>query len=113
MPHADGVQRIAEVPIYHADAIVRRAPSLQKTRDAQPPVAWMNRALYERLGMREGEFVRVQQGSGVAVVAAAVDERVPAECVRLAAAREETSTLGAMFGTVRLERVPARQKMAV
>ncbi|MGQ0752455.1 MAG: NADH-quinone oxidoreductase subunit NuoG [Betaproteobacteria bacterium] len=113
VPHAGGVQRIAEVPIYHADAIVRRAPSLQKTRDAQPPVAWMNRALYERLGLREGEFVRVRQGSGEAVIAAALDERVPAECLRLAAAREETSTLGAMFGTVTLERVPAQQKVAV
>ena len=45
--------------------------------------------------------------------AAGLDERVPADCIRLAAAREETSTLGAMFGTVALERVPAQQKVAV
>jgi NADH-quinone oxidoreductase subunit G len=30
-----GVQRIADVPIYFADPLVRRAPSLQKTRDAR------------------------------------------------------------------------------
>ena len=36
-----GVQRIAETPIYAADALVRRAPSLQKTRDGQAPVASM------------------------------------------------------------------------
>jgi NADH-quinone oxidoreductase subunit G len=108
-----GLQRIAEVPIYHADAIVRRAPSLQKTRDAQPPLAWMNRALYARLGLREGDKVRVRQGDGAALVAPAVDDRLPAECIRLAAAREETADLGALFGELSVERVPAQQKMAV
>jgi NADH-quinone oxidoreductase subunit G len=108
-----GLQRIAEVPIYHADAIVRRAPSLQKTRDAQPPLAWMNRALYARLGLREGDKVRVRQGDGAALVAPAVDDRLPAECIRLTAAREETADLGALFGELSVERVPAQQKMAV
>jgi NADH-quinone oxidoreductase subunit G len=108
-----GLQRIAEVPIYHADAIVRRAPSLQKTRDAQPPLAWMNRALYTRLGLRHGDRVRVRQGDGEALVAPAVDDRLPAECIRLAAAREETADLGALFGELSVERVPAQQKMAV
>ncbi len=36
-----GIQRIGEVPIYQADPIVRRAESLQRTRDAAEPVAWM------------------------------------------------------------------------
>ena len=54
-PPASGIQRIAEVPIYAADAIVRRARSLQQTRDGAPPVARMNRALFEKLGLREGD----------------------------------------------------------
>ncbi|HEX3171067.1 MAG TPA: NADH-quinone oxidoreductase subunit NuoG, partial [Burkholderiales bacterium] len=33
-PVGDGLERIAEVPIYQADAIVRRAASLQQTHDA-------------------------------------------------------------------------------
>ncbi|MFI4922976.1 MAG: NADH-quinone oxidoreductase subunit NuoG [Burkholderiales bacterium] len=57
-PAADGLQRIGEVPIYSADAIVRRAGSLQKTRDARAPVAWMPGALFERLKLREGDPVR-------------------------------------------------------
>jgi NADH-quinone oxidoreductase subunit G len=109
----DGVQRIAEVPIYHADAIVRRARSLQKTRDAAPPVATMNRALWSRLGLRDGDAVRVRQGSGEAVLAAAVDDRLPPDCIRVAAARDETSALGAMFGAVEVERVAAREQVAV
>jgi len=108
-----GIQRIAEVPIYHADAIVRRAASLQKTRDAAPPVATMNRALWARLGLRDGDAVRVRQGGGEAVLAAGVDDRLPDDCIRVAAAREETCALGAMFGTVELERVATREKVAV
>jgi NADH-quinone oxidoreductase subunit G len=112
-PPASGIQRIGEVPIYAADAIVRRARSLQQTRDGAPPVARMNRALFEKLGLREGEVVRVRQGAGAALVAARMDDRLPDGCIRLAAARPETAQLGAMFGTVTAERVPAQQKVAV
>ncbi|HUF81831.1 MAG TPA: NADH-quinone oxidoreductase subunit NuoG [Burkholderiales bacterium] len=107
------LQRIAEVPIYAADAIVRRAPSLQRTRDGAPPVAWMSRALYERLGLRNGDSVRVRQGRGEAVLAAGLDDKLPADCIRVPAARPETSALGPMFGAVTAERVPAEQKVAV
>jgi len=110
---ADGLQRIGEVPIYDADAIVRRAPSLQKTRAAAPPVAWINRATADKLGLRHGDHVRVRQGTGEAVVPYAVDDRLPAGCIRLAAARPETAGLGAMFGTVSAERVAVQQKVAV
>ncbi len=109
---ASGLQRIAEVPIYSTDAIVRRSRSLQQTRDAAPPVAWMNRALHERLGLREGDHVRVRQEGGEAVVPAAIDDRLPADCIRLAAARPETAALGAMFGTVGAERVAAQRRVA-
>jgi NADH-quinone oxidoreductase subunit G len=112
-PRTEGVERIGEVPIYHADAIARRARSLQKTRDAAAPVAAMSRALYEKLDLREGDAVRVRQGEGEAVVAAALDDRVPTGCIRLQAAREETSMLGGLFGELGVERVPARQKVAV
>ena len=37
----------------------------------------------------------------------------PADCIRLAAAREETASLGAMFGTIGAERVAAQQKVTV
>jgi NADH-quinone oxidoreductase subunit G len=101
------------VPIYAADALARRSRSLQLTRDAAPPVAWMNRALYEQLGLRDGDDLRVRQGSGEALVACAIDDKLPAGCIRLAAARPETAGLGAMFGAVTAERVPAQRKVAV
>jgi NADH-quinone oxidoreductase subunit G len=105
------IERIAEVPIYAADAIVRRARSLQRTRDAAPPVAWMPPALFARLGLRAGERVRVRQDGGEALVEAAVDERLPEGCIRLAAAHPLTAGLGAMFGPIEAERA-AEQKRA-
>jgi NADH-quinone oxidoreductase subunit G len=105
-----GIARIAEVPIYAADALVRRAPSLQQTRDAQPPLATLNRALADRLGLREGDRLRVVQDGGEAVVDYALDERLPADCLRLAAARPETAGLGAADAPVTLERVAQPMK---
>jgi len=47
----------------------------------------------------------VRQGDGQATLKAALDERLPDECVRVAAAHRSTAGLGAMFGTVTLEKV--------
>ena len=110
---AGALQRIGEVPIYSADAIVRRASSLRKTRDAMPPMARINRGLMEKLGVREGDTLRVRQGAGDALAIVALDDRLPVDCIRLAAARTETAQLGAMFGEVTAERVAAQQKVAV
>ncbi len=105
-----GLARIAETPIHAADALARRAPSLQKTRDAQPPAATMNRALADQLGLRDGDFVRVTQDGGEASVPYAIDDKLPAGCVRLAAARPETAALGAASAPLALERVAQTQK---
>ena len=104
-PAADGLlQRIAEVPVYFGDPIVRRAGSLQRTRDALPPRAWIGAPLAKELGVKAGERVRVRQGDGETVVEIGIDERLPEGCVRLAAAHRHTSGLGPMHGRVSLER---------
>jgi len=103
-PAQDGLQRIAEVPIYFADPIVRRAASLQRTRDALPPRAWLGTALAQELGVKAGERVRVRQGGGEIVVEVGVDARLPGNCVRLAVAHRHTAALGAMSGPVTVER---------
>ena len=98
-----GLQRVTDVPIYFSDAIVRRAASLQQTRDAAPPRAWMNAALLAKLGVKEGQPVKVKQGAGEATLNAACDERLPRDCVRVAAAHPATSKLGPMSGEIRVE----------
>jgi NADH-quinone oxidoreductase subunit G len=101
---AAGIQRIAEVPIYFADPLVRRSPPLQKTRDARPPKAWMNGKLAARLGVTAKDQVLVKQNAGQAKLAVGLDERLPDDCVRVAAAHASTAALGPMFGSVTVER---------
>ena len=108
-----GLQRIGEVPIYATDPLVRRSPPLQNSRLAEPPVAWVSPALYKELGLLSDDLLRVSQAGGEALVAVAVDARLPDGCVRLAAACAETAGLGAMFGAVSVARVAAQQKVAV
>jgi NADH-quinone oxidoreductase subunit G len=58
-----------------------------------------------KLGVSGGDPVLVRQNDGQATLKAALDERVPEECVRIAAAHRSTAGLGPMFGTVSLEKV--------
>ncbi|MDY7578521.1 NADH-quinone oxidoreductase subunit NuoG [Herbaspirillum sp. RTI4] len=101
---AGGLERIADVPIYFTDAIVRRAPSLQQTTDARPPRAWLPAALAKQLAVSTGDLVKVTQGQGSSVLTAEVDTRLPANVVRIAAAHTATAALGSMFGTIMVEK---------
>jgi NADH-quinone oxidoreductase subunit G len=99
-----GIERVADVPIYFADPLVRRAVSLQQTKAARPPRARVHRTLLDQLGIAEGAQVRVRQGQGEAVVATVVDPEVPPGVVRLAAAHASTCALEALSGPVTVER---------
>jgi NADH-quinone oxidoreductase subunit G len=99
---AAGIQRIADVPMYFADPLARRSPPLQKTREARPPKARMNARLMQKLGLASGGKVSV---NGVARLDAALDERMPDDCVRISAAHASTAGIGPMFGSVTLEKV--------
>ena len=98
-----GLQRVADVPIYFSDAIVRRSAALQQTSAAALPRAWMHAALLDKLGLKAGQAVKVRQGDGEAVVNAARDDRLPLGCVRLAAGHPATRDLGPMAGDISVE----------
>jgi NADH-quinone oxidoreductase subunit G len=99
----DGLERVADVPIYAADPLVRRAASLQKTRDAMPPVARAHAATLAKLKLTAGAAVRVRQDGGEAILTVMADAGTPEGCIRIAAAHSATSTLGPMFGPVAIE----------
>jgi NADH-quinone oxidoreductase subunit G len=101
-----GIQRIADVPIYFADPLVRRSPPLQKTRDARPPRALMNSRLLAKLGIAAGQPVLV---NGSVKLMAALDDKLPEDCVRIAAAHPLTAALGPMFGAVTLAKVASER----
>ena len=104
------LERIADVPIYFSDPIVRRASSLQQTADAVAPTARLNAATLTRLGLQAGDSVRVSQVEVTGSVASAsaltvaLDDGVADNVVRLASAHASTATLGAMIGPISLER---------
>ena len=108
-----GIERIGEVSGYQADAIVRRAASLQMTRLGAAPDAAMNGDLFAKLGLRDGDSVKITQGGGSAVLAAQRDDRLPADCIRVAAGHALTAGLGGMFDGIVAERVASVQKVAV
>ena len=97
-------QRVADVPIYFSDAIVRRSAPLQATRDAQQPSAYMHSASLGNLGVKSGDMIKVSQGLGSARLTILADDKLPQGVVRVAAGHTATAMLGAMFGTVTVER---------
>ena len=101
---ANGLLRIADVPINFADPMARRSPALQQTADSTAPTARMNEATLNMLNLSDKDRVRVKQGTGEAVLVAKLDNGVPAGCVRIAAAHPSTCSLGDMFGTISVER---------
>jgi NADH-quinone oxidoreductase subunit G len=96
-------ERIADVPIYASDPLVRHAASLQQTVAARPPVARANAATLARFGVAAGSAVRVRQGTSTALMDCALDARLPDGVVRVAAGHRLTAGLGPMFGSIALE----------
>jgi NADH-quinone oxidoreductase subunit G len=106
MPVAErpALERIADVPIYAADALVRRAESLQLTADARAPTASLPSALFAELGLKAGEAVRVSQGERLLIISAVEDPSLAGTVVRVPAGHADTAMLGAMFGAVNVTR---------
>ena len=101
----DGLERIADVPIYFADPLVRRASSLQRTRDAQEPTARASSATLAKFGVNAGERITFASEEGKAELVVVADEGVAPGCVRIAAAHPTTYYLGQLNGKISVERV--------
>jgi NADH-quinone oxidoreductase subunit G len=98
------LERLADVPIYSTDSLVRRSTSLQLTADARAPVASLPQALWSRLGLIGGDKVLVSQGEAQATLPAQLDSSLAANTVRVPAGHPHTAALGAMFGEVSVEK---------
>jgi NADH-quinone oxidoreductase subunit G len=99
------LERVADVPIYCTDSLVRRATSLQLTADARAPVASLPQALWVKLGLGSGDKVRLSQGLAQAVLPAKLDATLAANTVRVPAGHADTASLGEMFGAIMVEKV--------
>ena len=58
----------------------------------------------KKLGLQAGTTARISQGQGSVNLLAAADDKLPRGVVRVAAGHAATSALGAMFGTITVER---------
>ena len=101
---AGALERVTDVPIYFADALARRSAPLLRTADAQAPLAHLPSALADTLGVKAGDRVKVTQGSGSAILVAAIDASLPVNALRVACAHPSTAMLGAMFGPITVEK---------
>jgi NADH-quinone oxidoreductase subunit G len=100
-----GFERIADVPIYHADALVRRAGALHLTAAAKAAnVAGLPAALFDRLGLKEGDAVRVRQGDRTVQMPAVRDENLAETVVRVSAATPAGAALGSLSGELVVEK---------
>ena len=100
----EGLERIAPVPIYAADALVRRSRPLQATRDAQLAGVSLSPATLEHLGVENGESVEVRQGGGGVVLDVVADERTPDGCAFLPAGIPAAAVLGPGDGPVAIHK---------
>jgi NADH-quinone oxidoreductase subunit G len=95
-----GLERVADVPIHFADALVRRSPALQQAADSAAPTARMNAATLAKVGVAPGAQVKL----GAVTLAAQLDAGLPDGTVRVAAAHADTVALGAMSAVLSVEK---------
>jgi NADH-quinone oxidoreductase subunit G len=101
---ASGLERVADVPIYRTDAMVRRSEPLQAAPASKKPAAAMNGRTLTSLGLTAGVKVRVAGGQGAVELETVQDDAVADRAVRISAAFENTAALGGAFGQISVER---------
>ena len=98
------LERVADVPIFRTDAMVRRAQALQDAAASRAPVARMHANTLTQLGIAQGAQVLVKAAAGQVVLAAEQDNTLALGAVRIAAGFEQTVALGGAFGQLSVER---------
>ncbi|MCB1713791.1 MAG: NADH-quinone oxidoreductase subunit G [Candidatus Competibacteraceae bacterium] len=96
------IWRLADVPIYSVDALVRRADALQQTPLAQPAQIRINSQTAQKLGLHNAAQAKAKQSNGEIVLPLVLDDSIPDACVWIAAGLTETAQLGPMIGPIEL-----------
>lgn len=99
------LERLADVPIYHADALSRRAGALHLTAASKTAhKAGLPAALFDKLGLKNGDAVRVRQGDRTVQLPAVRDENLAEAVVRVSAATPAGAALGSLSGELVVEK---------
>jgi NADH-quinone oxidoreductase subunit G len=103
---AASLERLADQPIYASDAIVRRAPALQRTRDAKDAsMVGVGETLWTQLGLQAGDRVALTQGGHTVEAGVVLQAGLANGVVRIATATELSGHLVSMFGEVGLSKL--------
>jgi NADH-quinone oxidoreductase subunit G len=97
-------ERVADVAIYQADPLVRRAPSLRLRQDSTLSVGVAKETL-SRLGVQGGETVCVSHIDQHAELPVSLDAAVLPGTVKVPVGYEHTIGLGTQSGAITLERL--------
>lgn len=96
--------RVGGVGIYHTDAIVRRASSLQQTSHALEPQARIHTHTLATLGLADGDAAMVQQNDSQIMVTVRADDTLPEKVVYLPEHRSNAA-LGGLMNAIELRKV--------
>jgi len=100
------IERLADLPIYASDAIVRRAPALQLTRDAKDAtMVGIGQALWTQLGLQVGDRLVLTQNGHTVEAGVLLQPDLADGVVRVATATELSGQLASMFGEVGLSKL--------
>ncbi|HRW66975.1 MAG TPA: molybdopterin-dependent oxidoreductase, partial [Candidatus Competibacter sp.] len=100
---SEGLYRVAEVPIYAADSLVRRARSLQLSPLARPVEVRLHPDVARDLGVAEREQVQVRQNGAAVDLPLVLDESVPKGCAWIPAGLYASVALGPAVGPVAIQ----------
>jgi NADH-quinone oxidoreductase subunit G len=99
------IARIADVPMYGVDPVVRRALALQQTEDAAAGAGIkIGAGLAIKLGLEGAEEVVARQGDNEVTVALTVDQSVPDGAVWLSSASPAAASLHSAGTPIELRR---------
>ena len=101
----EGIERFADGPIYSVDAVVRRAPALQSTKEAIRDYLWLGSDLSKELGAVNGDVVRVEQDGKHIELPAQIDVSLAGSVVRVPMTSNASKVIGGIGGPVQITKV--------
>ena len=104
LQNVNGLQRVGEVSLYAADALVRRATQLQKTKDANQNFVAVNSVLAKKLNLQAGDKVKFTQASTSDYGNLKIDNALADDCVWVPAAQTVGINMSETFAPIELEK---------
>ncbi len=99
----NGLQRIADMPAYVVDTVVRHSLPLQRTRDGlEADKALMHPLTAEENNLANSDFISVKQNGNTIEFPLQLSEAIPENCIWIGLAVPGVEALGPAFGAIEL-----------